>query len=262
MQAIILLGLVAVAAAASINNSELPPLVHPKDDNTPIGRIVGGNQATSGQFPYQGLLRVNGGFTCGCSILSNRWILTAAHCVGSNPSAYTVLVGTINANGQGGTVYQAQRIIAHENYGNFMNDIALIQVSQNIALGGNVQTIQRATSLPAVGTSHILSGWGRTSNGGAVSQTLKWVNSSLQSAQVCSSRTGINHPGTICFYNAVNQGVCNGDSGGPAAQNGRLVGVTNFVVGGCAAGNPDGYASVVNYNSWIDRNMALYADDE
>jgi len=245
------------SSGASINKSELPPLVHPKDLTT-SNRIVGGEIAGWGQFPYQCLLRVYGGFTCGCSILSDRWILTAAHCVGQDASAYTVLVGTINANGEGGAVYQAERVISHENYGNFMNDIAMILVNTNIRIEGATQIIIRAGNLPGTGSTHVLSGWGRVNPGGDVSQVLKFVYSNIIDGGECAARTGINHPGTICFFSSNNNGVCNGDSGGPAQIQGLLVGVTNFIVGQCGGGFPDGYASVPYYNDWINRVSFLH----
>lgn len=56
------------------------------DTYAPSPRIVGGTRAQTGQFPHQISLRRRGSHTCGGSILSSTYILTAAHCVkqGSN----------------------------------------------------------------------------------------------------------------------------------------------------------------------------------
>lgn len=48
---------------------------------SPQGRIVGGVDATLGQFPHQISLRQSGSHICGGSIISRDFILTAAHCV-------------------------------------------------------------------------------------------------------------------------------------------------------------------------------------
>lgn len=47
-------------------------------------RIVGGSDATPGQFPYQVSLRMDDAHICGGSIIAADWVLTAAHCVVEN----------------------------------------------------------------------------------------------------------------------------------------------------------------------------------
>merc|ERR1712170_286255 len=56
--------------------------------------IVGGEDASPGEFPHQCALEyASGSHTCGCSIIGERWVLTAAHCTQSSASTYQVVVG-------------------------------------------------------------------------------------------------------------------------------------------------------------------------
>ena len=43
-------------------------------------RITGGQTASRGQFPWQVALIIDNAYFCGGSLISNLWVLTAAHC--------------------------------------------------------------------------------------------------------------------------------------------------------------------------------------
>ena len=61
--------------------------------NKPISsRIVGGIQAQKGEWPWQALLASPGGAQfCGGSLIADKWVLTASHCLeGSSASQIVV----------------------------------------------------------------------------------------------------------------------------------------------------------------------------
>ena len=47
------------------------------------GKIYRGRDAQVGQYPYQVSIQTSGVHVCGGSIISEKWILTAAHCLES-----------------------------------------------------------------------------------------------------------------------------------------------------------------------------------
>lgn len=130
-------------------------------------RVVGGEDAEEGQFPYQVSLRqkmMNNHF-CGGSIISSRFLLTAAHCadgaLGSPQNVYAV-VGTLYRT-KGGITVELEKITQHSgwNRGQLKNDIALIRTAQKIVFSDTVQPIALPKQNVGGDASTLLSGWGR-----------------------------------------------------------------------------------------------------
>lgn len=143
-------------------------------ENVNEGRIIGGKTARPGQFPYQVSLRQqrkeNGslgwfGHRCGGSIISSRWILSAAHCTQeyhSNASNLAIAVGAHHV-GNDGRIYLLGRIVNHPAYDDILyrNDISLLRTIQKVQFNHGVRTISLRRQFVNEGAVSTVSGWGR-----------------------------------------------------------------------------------------------------
>ncbi|XP_055912627.1 serine protease SP24D-like [Eupeodes corollae] len=220
-------------------------------------RVVGGKDAEIGQFPYQVVLYKDGSFTCGGSIISSRYVLTAAHCVvigdgiETLPGRYfTVRVGSINRMA-GGKIVGVKKVTVRQSYGEFLDDVALLELEKELVFTKNIQKIDLYDTEVPKGAEIVISGWGRLTTGGETPLRLQYNTLTKIDSSDCDEAIGFGKEQIICLAHKKNNGACNGDSGGPAMYEGKLVGVAGFVVDGCGSTYPDGYAKVSYHRDWI-----------
>lgn len=221
------------------------------------GRIVGGFNAGTNQFPYQVSLRSGNFHFCGGSIINNRWVLSAAHCtVGRGQTSITVVVGT-NFLNSGGQRHTSSRIVNHPSYNSntIANDVSVVQTGGTITFSAAVQAIPLGSTQTGA-VAAVVSGWGGTQiTGGASPNHLQGLNTRTITNADCRARhTAANaafvFDHKICTFTQSGQGICQGDSGGPLVAGGAVVGIVSWNIP-CARGFPDAYDRVSSHRSWI-----------
>uniref|UniRef100_A0A182PHN9 Peptidase S1 domain-containing protein n=1 Tax=Anopheles epiroticus TaxID=199890 RepID=A0A182PHN9_9DIPT len=295
MKSIVLLVALFAAANADIDWSKVRPIEEfdhywarlPEElqiyrHAQPSHRIVNGQEATPGQFPYQIALLSNfaaGTGLCGGSVLTNNYILTAAHCVIQGTSTLalggTAIIGAHNRNiqepSQQRIAFSTSGIVAHPGYTptNIRNDIAVVRLNSPITFNDRVQPIRlpaRSDTRQFGGFTGTVSGFGRTSDASqATSAVVMFTSNPVMTNADCIARwnTALIQPQNVCLSADGGRSSCNGDSGGPLAvqDGGSLqIGVVSFgSAAGCAVGMPSVYARVSFFLDWIEANSDFTA---
>lgn len=250
-------------------------------------RIINGQTVNITQVPWQVAVvsssEPNDYFaqSCGGSILSENWVLSAAHCfvfpdepeVPDKTAADIEIVAGVTTLGVDvGSRIAVEKIISHPDYatGPTTNDIALLKLASPLNLNGSTKKAialpfsEDKASWPAVNTPATVSGWGNTSTdsdnpnypSGLMAATVDVLTDPPETQCGSYSTSSYLPESMLCAAEmTVGKDACQGDSGGPLAievsGSWTLAGIVSWGIGCAQPQYPGVYTRVTSYLDWI-----------
>ncbi|XP_045487438.1 chymotrypsin-2-like [Pieris rapae] len=223
---------------------------------------------------YQVSIRSHNGekewHTCGGSIISQQYVLTAAHCiVQKQADKMSIVVGSHKVT-KGGDRYKIKQLVPHENFSKatMKNDVGVVQIEGNIQYKDNVQPVELFKQQVPSGTKCLLTGWGKvTISDNIYPNDLQMLYFRTMSNKKCTERLTLRasvrrglplDDGQLCARRPPGQGVCNGDNGGPLVieedDKYLQIGIVSWGVP-CATNYPDVFTSVPGNYAWIQNKI-------
>lgn len=256
-----------------------------KSDYQTVPFIVGGNVTTHRSWPWMAKLEVLNPdevtykFLCGGSIISSRYMLTAAHCFSPVPERAQNYRVVFFSPRPGRTLERiVEKIVIHEKYSSYSHyyDIAAVRFDRDLLrpfMPICLPTPSYASRQLAEKVAHVI-GWGSTKFGGPSSKELREVELPIWSNEECKKVFDPLHsqhidkgivPAQLCAGRREG-GVdaCQGDSGGPLMyldekKRWTLVGIVSFGHS-CASPNfPGVYTRTPSYMDWIRNHVNFTA---
>lgn len=225
-----------------------------------VHSIVGGHTSLPSAAPYIVAIKTTSAstFVCAGVLVKSTWILTTAQCITDKAATELKILTGSHRLLTNKKLYSISKIERHPSYNatNGANNLALLQLSQAVALSARVSTIdlndqEITTNIPAV-----FYGWGTLSYGSpGYSNVLQTLYRRTLSLSDCRTRNGLSNlsSGNICAISQAGQAACSKDEGGPLVRydSSKLIGL--FYYGSLCNGRvPDVFVDVYTNKAWID----------
>jgi secreted trypsin-like serine protease len=242
--------------------------------------VVGGNDASPGEYPYAAYVLIDFAFACTGTLVDPTHVITAGHCssitgaavatpVGQPGQLVEVYLNSIKAHEFEGQQVPVKQVHVHPDYlftnnpSGFPldpspNDVAILELAEPV----NLPTVKIANaserSLWSAGTTATIAGFGDTGEGfpDVLQEAQVPITTDAYAANAYGDRW---EPTTMLAAGFPQGGVdtCQGDSGGPllvpSSSGFRLVGDTSWGEGCAEPGKPGVYGRIADdkLRTWI-----------
>ncbi|XP_078004415.1 transmembrane protease serine 11A isoform X1 [Phascolarctos cinereus] len=231
---------------------------------TIVNRIIGGEIAPKSAWPWQASLQHDHVHQCGATLISNTWLVSAAHCFKNyrSPRGWTVSFGTtINPPLMKRNI---KRIVVHERYRSPAReyDIAVVQFSPQVTFTDDIRRIclpDASDYFPPASTVYI-TGFGSLLYGGDSQNELRQAAVEIISDEICKQPHVYGKEITFGMFCAgFLEGIydaCRGDSGGPlvvkdSKDTWYLLGIVSWGDNCGRVNKPGVYTQITYYRKWI-----------
>ncbi|XP_066504343.1 mast cell protease 4-like isoform X2 [Hoplias malabaricus] len=221
----------------------LPNLSH--SASVKVG-IVNGKEVIPHSRPYMVSVQINEKHHCGGFLVSNQFVMTAAHCY--KRMRFTVVVGAhdLTNNNEGSRRIEVQYYHLHPEFNakTLNNDIMLLKLGVTLSRSSTVNwiSIPREPEDIPVNTVCSVAGWGQTGSNRHQSDCLLEIHTVIMNRMMCSKLWNSTYP--------VTEGK--GDSGSPLVCGGRAEGIVSFGERICDhKEKPNVYIRISAFLPWI-----------
>ncbi|XP_077177997.1 ovochymase-2 isoform X2 [Paroedura picta] len=260
------------------NTTGVPDYICGVASNQPrflFSRITGGEEAVPYSWPWQASMQISGENICGGTVLTNMWVVSAAHCFTYRKQyrdLWRVVVGVhdIKAEEPNSQKRSVKKYIIHPDFNSTTmdSDIALVQLTEPLEFN-HVRPVCLPEKDEKIEPSRvcIITGWGIHNADKGKSRKLQQLEVPILDSEECH-KYYMNHSGGVSkqmfcagFPAETDKDSCTGDSGGPlvcSSEDSSYYTLNGIISWGFGCGRkdyPGVYTNVASFIDWINQHI-------